>query len=38
LITVLKYILNNPLRAGIVENWKEYKFKGSSIYNLDEWE
>lgn len=36
--TVIKYILNNPLRAGIVENWKQYKFKGSTVYNLNEWE
>jgi putative transposase len=34
----IKYILNNPVRAGIVENWKQYKYKGSSIYKLDEWE
>jgi REP element-mobilizing transposase RayT len=36
--TVMKYILNNPVRAGIVENWNEYKFKGSIVYNLNEWE
>ena len=32
------YILNNPVRAGIVDYWKQYKFKGSTIYNFDEWE
>jgi len=32
------YILNNPVRAGIVEHWKDYKLRGSTIYNLDEWE
>ena len=37
LITVIQYVLNNPVRAGIVENWKEYKFKGSTVYKLDEW-
>jgi putative transposase len=36
--TQLKYILNNPVRAGIVENWKQYTFNGSTMYNLDEWE
>lgn len=33
----IKYILNNPVRAGLVEVWKEYPFKGSTIYDLDEW-
>lgn len=32
------YILNNPVRAGIVEHWKQYKLRGSTIYNLDEWD
>jgi REP-associated tyrosine transposase len=34
----IRYILNNPVRANLVENWKEYPYKGSTIYNLDEWE
>ena len=33
----IKYILNNPVRAGLVENWKYYPFKGSTIYDLEEW-
>jgi len=36
--THIYYILNNPVRAGIVKNWKEYYFKGSTIYNFDEWD
>jgi len=32
------YVLNNPVRASIVDNWKEYKFIGSTLYNLDNWE
>ncbi len=32
------YILNNPVRAGIVNDLKEYLFKGSTIMNLDEME
>ena len=36
--TVIQYILNNPVRAGIVDNWKQYKFKGSTVYYLNEWE
>jgi putative transposase len=31
------YILNNPVRKGIVENWKEYPFKGSTVYDLANW-
>lgn len=36
--TQIEYILNNPVRAGIVEEWKNYKLKGSTVYNFDEWE
>jgi len=38
LVTQIRYILNNPVRARIAKNWKEYKFKGSTVYNLNEWE
>lgn len=30
------YILNNPVRKGLVSSWKDYPFKGSTMYNLDE--
>ena len=33
----IKYILNNPVRAGLVDYWNQYPFKGSTVYNLDEW-
>lgn len=33
----VKYILSNPVRAGLVEYWKLYPYKGSTVYNLDEW-
>jgi REP element-mobilizing transposase RayT len=33
----IKYVLNNPVRAGIVEFWKQYKYKGSTVYDLSEW-
>src|SRR5713101_737002 len=32
------YMLNNPVRKGLVENWKDYPFKGSTICKLDEWD
>jgi len=31
------YILKNPIRRGLVNDWKEYPFKGSTIYNFDGW-
>lgn len=34
----IRYILNNPIRANLVDDWKEYKYKGSTVYNLEEWE
>lgn len=34
----VKYILNNPVRAGLVDYWKNYPYKGSTVYNLDEWD
>lgn len=33
----VQMILNNPVRKGMVKQWKEYKFKGSTIYDLDTW-
>ncbi|MDO8505839.1 MAG: transposase [bacterium] len=36
IMTVVKYILNNPVRAKIVERWQEYQFLGSTVYNLNE--
>ena len=32
----IQYILNNPVRKGLVENRKDYPFKGSTIHKLDE--
>jgi len=34
----IKYILNNPVRMGLADYWKKYPFKGSTVYNLNEWE
>ncbi len=33
----VRYILENPVRKGIVENWKTYPYKGSTVYNFDQW-
>jgi hypothetical protein len=35
--TKVEDILNNPVRRGMVKHWREYKFKGSTIYDLDSW-
>jgi REP element-mobilizing transposase RayT len=34
----VRYILNNPVRAGLVGYWKDYQLKGSTLYNLKEWD
>ena len=34
----VNYILYNPVRKGLVNYWKEYKYKGSTVHNFDEWE
>jgi putative transposase len=32
----IRYILNNPVRKGLVSNWKDYPYKGSTLYDLNE--
>jgi putative transposase len=32
------YIINNPSRAGLVEDWRKYPFKGSMVNNFSEFE
>ncbi len=36
LATNVKYILDNPVRKGIVTQWQEYPFKGSIGYHLED--
>jgi putative transposase len=33
----MRYILENPVRKEIIEDWKKYPWKGSSVYDLNEW-
>jgi putative transposase len=33
----IRYIIENPVRKGFVTHWKDYKFKGSTVFDLDEW-
>jgi len=35
-ISVVKYILNNPVRAGLVKEWYEYPFSGSFEMDIKE--
>jgi REP element-mobilizing transposase RayT len=35
LATHIKYILDNPVRKGLVSDWQNYPFKGSIGYELD---
>jgi phage-related protein len=32
-----RYILNRPVRMGLVDDWKQYRFKGSKVCHLDSW-
>jgi putative transposase len=34
----LKYILFNPVRQNLVSDWKDYKYKGSTILDLNDFE
>ncbi len=34
----LEYVLHNPVRKGLVENWKKYPYKGSTLYDLNSWD
>ncbi|PYS30537.1 MAG: hypothetical protein DMG11_04770 [Acidobacteria bacterium] len=31
----LRYVLNNPVRRGLVENWREYQFSGAIGLDLE---
>jgi len=33
---VILYILDNPVRQGLVADWRDYPFKGSIGYNFDD--
>jgi putative transposase len=32
----VRYILRNPVRAGLVSRWQEYPYKGSTAFDLDQ--
>ena len=34
----IKYVLMNPIRAEITTHWRDYPWKGSTVYDLNEWE
>ena len=36
LINVAKYILDNPVRKGLVEHWQDYPFKGAIGCELED--
>jgi REP element-mobilizing transposase RayT len=33
----VRYILANPVRAGMVIDWKDYPYRGSMKYDLESW-
>ena len=34
---IVQYVLNNPVRQGLVKYWQDYDFSGSVVYDLSEW-
>ena len=32
-----RHILNTPVRMGLVADWKQYRYKGSTLYDLETW-
>ena len=34
----VRYILENPVRAGLVNDWKAYRLKGSTMYDFSRWD
>jgi hypothetical protein len=34
----IDYILTNPVRKGLVNNWKDYPLKGSTIHDFSKWD
>jgi REP element-mobilizing transposase RayT len=37
LIKQVRYLLGNPVRKGLVEDWKAYPYKGSTLYDFNQW-
>jgi putative transposase len=33
----LRYILGNPVRKGLASTWQEYPFRGSTVFDLEQW-
>ena len=33
---ISRYILNNPVRAGLVEDFRQYPYSGSSLFDIKE--
>ncbi len=36
LVAQVKYVLDNPVRKGLVDNWQDYPYKGSIGINLED--
>jgi REP element-mobilizing transposase RayT len=34
LVEVARYIIGNPVRAGLTDNWRSYPWSGSFVYEL----
>jgi hypothetical protein len=38
ILKYVRHILNTPVRMGIVADWKQYRYKGSTLYQLETWQ
>jgi putative transposase len=34
----LRYILDNPIQKGLTSTWREYPYRGSTVFDLDNWD
>lgn len=34
----LRYILDNPVRKGLAGMWQKYPYRGSTVFDLDQWD
>lgn len=37
MVNHFRYILENPVRKGLTERWQEYPYKGSTMFDLNQW-
>ncbi len=38
LMNHMRYVINNPVRAGLVDTWRAYRYLGSTVHDLEMWD